>query len=104
MMAVRRIVSNTGPRHSGDIMMKILTIGGGIGGLTTTIALQRQGFNAHVYESATEVQPIGKGIWVPTNAMQVLEPLGLSDAVARSGIALERIEVHDKHAGVLLRL
>lgn len=32
-------------------MMKILIIGGGIGGLTTTIALQHMGFDAHVYES-----------------------------------------------------
>jgi 2-polyprenyl-6-methoxyphenol hydroxylase-like FAD-dependent oxidoreductase len=85
-------------------MMKILTIGGGIGGLTTTIALQRQGFDAHVYESAAEVQPVGKGIWVPTNAMRVLERFGLSAAVMRSGVPLERIEVHDKKDGVLLRL
>jgi 2-polyprenyl-6-methoxyphenol hydroxylase-like FAD-dependent oxidoreductase len=89
---------------SGDIMMKILIIGGGIGGLSTTIALQRLGFDAHVYESAVEVQPVGKGIWVPTNAMLVLERLGLSDAVVRSGLPLERIEVHDQKDGVLLRL
>jgi 2-polyprenyl-6-methoxyphenol hydroxylase-like FAD-dependent oxidoreductase len=85
-------------------MMKILIIGGGIGGLTTTIALQRLGFDAHVYESAAEVQPVGKGIWVPTNAMLVLERFGLSDSVVRSGVPLERIEVHDKKDGVLLRL
>jgi 2-polyprenyl-6-methoxyphenol hydroxylase-like FAD-dependent oxidoreductase len=85
-------------------MMKILTIGGGIGGLTTTLALQRQGFDAHVYESAAEVQPVGKGIWVPTNAMLVLERFGLSDAVVRSGLPLERIEVYDKQDGLLLRL
>jgi 2-polyprenyl-6-methoxyphenol hydroxylase-like FAD-dependent oxidoreductase len=84
--------------------MKILTIGGGIGGLTTTIALQHKGFDAHVYEAAAAVQPVGKGIWVPTNAMRVLERLGLSDAVVRSGIPLERIEVHDKQDGVLGRL
>jgi 2-polyprenyl-6-methoxyphenol hydroxylase-like FAD-dependent oxidoreductase len=85
-------------------MLKILVLGGGIGGLTTTIALQQKGFNAHVYESAAEVQPAGKGIWVSTNAMQILERLSLSDAVARSGIPLERIEILDKEDGVLMSL
>ncbi len=84
--------------------MKILTVGGGIGGITTTIALQRRGFDAHVYESAAEAHPVGKGIWVPTNAMLVLERFGLHDAVVRSGVPLERIEVQDKKDGVLLRL
>src|SRR5262245_64655953 len=91
--------SFSGARFQGNqgtsIMMKILTIGGGIGGLTTTLALQRQGFDAHVYESAAEVQPVGKGIWVPTNAMLVLERFGLSNAVVRSGVPLARIEVRD---------
>lgn len=87
-----------------DPMKKILVIGGGIGGLTTAIALQQKGFDAHVYESAAELQPIGKGIWVPTNAMLVLERLGLADAVVHSGVPLERIELRDKADGILLSL
>ena len=85
-------------------MLKIVVVGGGIGGLTTAIALQRKGFDAHVYESTAEVQPVGKGIWLPTNAMLALERLGLSDAVVGSGVPLERIEIHDKKDGLLLRL
>lgn len=85
-------------------MRKILIIGGGIGGLTTAIALQQKGFDAHVYESAAEVPVAGKGIWVPTNAMQIFERLGLSTAVVREGVSLEHIEVHDKNGGVLFRL
>src|SRR5215813_5734359 len=85
-------------------MLKILVVGGGIGGLTTAIALQLKSFDVHVYESAAEVQPVGKGIWLPTNAMLVLERLGLSDAVVGSGVPLERIEIHDKKDRVLLCL
>ena len=81
--------------------MNISVIGGGIGGLATAVALQQRGFDVHVYESAAELGPVGKGIWVPTNAMLVLDRLGLGDAVAARGVALGRIEVRDKNGGVL---
>jgi len=66
-------------------MTKILIIGGGIGGLTTAIALQRRGFSAEVYEAAPALRPVGKGIWVPTNAMQVMQRLGLDQKIAKAG-------------------
>ena len=81
--------------------MNICVVGGGIGGLATAVALQRRGFDVHVYESAAELGSVGKGIWVPTNAMLVLDRLGLGDAVAARGVALGRIEVRDKDGGVL---
>ena len=81
--------------------MNISVIGGGIGGLATAVALQRRGFDVHVYESAAELGRVGKGIWVPTNAMLVLDRLGLGDAVAARGVGLGRIEVRDRNGGVL---
>jgi 2-polyprenyl-6-methoxyphenol hydroxylase-like FAD-dependent oxidoreductase len=84
--------------------LKILVVGGGIAGLTTAIALQRKGFDVHVYEAAAVVQPVGKGIWPPTNAMLVLDRLGLSGAVEGGGVPLERIEIGDTKDGVPLRL
>ena len=81
--------------------MKINIIGGGIGGLTLAIALQQRGIEAHVYEAAAEIRPVGKGIWLPTNAMLVMERLRLADALIAHGIELNRIEVHDKTAGRL---
>ena len=59
-------------------MENVLIIGVGIGGLTTAIALQHKGFDAQAYESAVELQPVGKGIWVPTNAILVLERRSLA--------------------------
>jgi thioredoxin reductase len=50
--------------------MKVLVIGGGIGGLAAAVALRRKGFVADVYEAAPELRPVGKGIWVPTNAIR----------------------------------
>jgi 2-polyprenyl-6-methoxyphenol hydroxylase-like FAD-dependent oxidoreductase len=68
-------------------MPQALIIGGGIGGLTAAAAFRLKGWDAAVYEAAPELRPVGKGIWVPTNAMQVLDRLGLaaSSCVARKG-------------------
>src|SRR3954465_12352916 len=82
-------------------MNKVVVIGGGIGGLTAALALHRRGLEAHVYETAPELQPVGKGIWVPTNAMQVLDRLGLAESVGTAGCPLERIQVRTT-AGVAL--
>ncbi len=85
-------------------MRNILVIGGGIGGLATTIALQQKGFEVHVYEAAAELQAVGEGIWVPSNAVQVLERLGIGKAIEQRGVLLERLEIRDKDDGVLLNL
>jgi 2-polyprenyl-6-methoxyphenol hydroxylase-like FAD-dependent oxidoreductase len=82
-------------------MVRVLIIGGGIGGLTAAVALRQRGLDVAVYETAPELRPVGKGIWVPTNAMIVLQRLGLSDAVSRAGWTLERIQIRDVTDGVL---
>ena len=84
--------------------MKITVIGAGIGGLTTAIALQQRGHEVTVFESATQLASAGKGIWVPTNALLVLDRLGLGEAIANRGIVLDRIEVHDTNQGLLQEL
>lgn len=82
-------------------MTKVLVIGGGIGGLAAAVALRQRGLEAAVYEAAPELLPVGKGIWVPTNAMLVLLRLGLDQAVRRAGWSLERIEIRSVSDGVL---
>ena len=61
--------------------MRILIIGGGIGGLTTAIALGRVGIDAQVYERAAELREVGAGIGLMSNALRVLEVLDLSAAI-----------------------
>lgn len=63
--------------------------------------MQQRGIEAHVYEAADQVRPVGKDIWLPTNAMLIMERLGLVEELVAHGIELERIEVHDKTAGRL---
>ena len=82
-------------------MTKALIIGGGIGGLTAAVALRQRGLDVEIYEAAPELRPVGKGIWVPTNAMQVLASLGLDEPVRRAGWELERIQLRDFADGLL---
>src|SRR5579871_993119 len=82
-------------------MPHVLIIGGGIGGLTAAVALGRRGWQTSVFEAADELRPVGKGISVQINAMQVLERLGLATAVAAAGWPLERGELRTS-ANVLL--
>lgn len=75
--------------------MKIVVLGAGIGGLTAALALSRRGRAVEVIESAPEIRAVGAGIWVPPNAMRVLDELGVGEAVRGAGIPLERITVMD---------
>lgn len=68
----------------GDLEISI--IGGGIGGLAAALALLQGGQNVHVYEQATAITEIGAGIQISPNASRLLQRLGLSAAMAQSGV------------------
>jgi salicylate hydroxylase len=59
----------------------ILIVGGGLGGLTTALALARYGRTACVLEGAPEFGAIGYGIQFGPNVFHVLDRIGVSDAV-----------------------
>ena len=62
--------------------MKVVIIGGGIGGLTAGIALRRRGIEAEVYERNPALMEVGAGISLWPNAVKALRALGLSEALA----------------------
>ncbi|HEX8139287.1 MAG TPA: FAD-dependent monooxygenase [Pyrinomonadaceae bacterium] len=72
---------------------KIIIVGGGIGGLTTAIALRRQGFEVAVMEQAEELREIGAGLSVWPNATGALERLGLLARVLERSEVLERLQL-----------
>ncbi|EZH74283.1 monooxygenase [Aquimarina atlantica] len=65
--------------------MTIDIIGAGIGGLTTAIALQQKGIRTRIFEQAENIKPVGAGIILANNAMQVYEKLGLRKIIEDNG-------------------
>jgi 2-polyprenyl-6-methoxyphenol hydroxylase-like FAD-dependent oxidoreductase len=76
-------------------------VGGGIGGLTTAIALQKSGFNVAVYESAPEFKPLGAGIVLAANAIKAFQAIGLEKEIIAAGNELKRFTINDA-GGTLL--
>lgn len=66
--------------------MKIIIIGGGIGGLTTALCLHKAGFDVNVFESVKEVKPLGVGINTLPHSVRVLTHLGLQERMAKNAI------------------
>jgi 2-polyprenyl-6-methoxyphenol hydroxylase-like FAD-dependent oxidoreductase len=65
-------------------VQKILVVGGGIGGLCTTIALRNAGFAVDMVEKNPAWDVYGVGIIQPGNALRALDELGLArEAVAQ---------------------
>ncbi len=59
--------------------MRVIVVGGGIGGLATGVALRKEGFDALVIEQAPALLAIGAGLGFGANAMRALDYLGVGD-------------------------
>ena len=66
--------------------MKVIVIGGGIGGLSAALHLLRAGVDVTVYEQAPRISEIGAGIQISPNASRLLHRLGLRPAMDRVGV------------------
>ena len=77
-------------------MIRIAIIGGGIGGLTTAIALRQVGFEPEVYEQAPALLDVGAAIAIWPNAMRVLERLNLVDKILEKAGVMEEIRWLDR--------
>lgn len=61
--------------------LKVLVVGGGIGGITTVLALRQRGIDVQLYEQAAAFGQVGAGIQVSSNAARILLKLGLGEAL-----------------------
>jgi salicylate hydroxylase len=82
--------------------MRVLVAGGGIGGLTTAIALRHHGIDALVLEQASVLTEIGAGIQIAANAAIVLRELGLESAMRAYGTKPQSYDYRDLRTGRML--
>ncbi|WP_396600980.1 FAD-dependent monooxygenase [Algibacter sp. R77976] len=73
--------------------MIIDIIGAGIGGLTTAIALEQKGIKTRIFEQAEQIKPVGAGIILANNAMQVYEKLGLRKEIEENGNPISSMNI-----------
>ncbi|MES1167260.1 MAG: FAD-dependent monooxygenase, partial [Pseudomonadota bacterium] len=64
---------------------KVIIAGGGIGGMTAALALQRSGLEVTIFERAPTFAEIGAGMSLWPNATRVLQTLGVMDEVLARG-------------------
>lgn len=65
---------------------EVMIVGGGIGGLTLALELDRLGIRSRIYETVREPAPVGVGITVLPHATRVLWGLGLEEALLARGL------------------
>jgi 2-polyprenyl-6-methoxyphenol hydroxylase-like FAD-dependent oxidoreductase len=71
--------------------MRVLIVGGGIGGLTLALSLHQVGIGCRVFEAAPELRPLGVGINLLPHGMRELTELELAEGLAR--VAVETREL-----------
>jgi salicylate hydroxylase len=77
----------------------IFVAGAGIGGLTASLALARQGFRVVVLEKAERLEEAGAGIQLSPNASRVLVELGLQPQLAGRAVTPEAISIMSARSG-----
>ncbi|HYZ77220.1 MAG TPA: FAD-dependent monooxygenase [Gaiellaceae bacterium] len=84
--------------------MRVLVVGGGIGGLAAAIAVRQAGHDALVLEQAQALAAVGAGIALSPNAMAALERLGVADELRRRGHAPAKALGLDRRGRVLVEI
>jgi 2-polyprenyl-6-methoxyphenol hydroxylase-like FAD-dependent oxidoreductase len=81
---------------------RVLVVGGGIGGLSTTIALRRAGFDVDVVEKNPAWDVYGVGIIQPGNALRALNEIGLAEEAVAHGHEMVGDRTWTGDGGVML--
>ena len=79
--------------------VKALISGGGIGGLCAALCLDAIGWQVEIFEQSAAINEIGAGIQLSPNAMQVMQALGLSDALLKRAFRPVASQMRDGVSG-----
>ncbi|WP_236792197.1 flavin-dependent oxidoreductase [Amycolatopsis sp. GM8] len=85
--------------------MRIAIAGGGIGGLTLALALNRRdpGLDIDIFDSVPEFKPLGLGINLMPHAIRALDELGLRDQLAAVAVEAREFAFFTHHGQLVHR-
>jgi salicylate hydroxylase len=72
-----------------EIDVKIIVVGGGIGGTAAAAALHRKGHEVLVLEQAPAIGDVGAGVFTTANGVKALEYLGVHEAIQATSVSVE---------------
>ncbi len=84
--------------------LAILVIGGGIGGLTSAIALRQRGFTVCVVEKDPTFRVYGVGIIQQGNVLRAVAALGILERYVDAGVGFDAVEVYAPDGTKLARV
>jgi 2-polyprenyl-6-methoxyphenol hydroxylase-like FAD-dependent oxidoreductase len=83
--------------------MKVLIIGGGIGGLATALSLHRVGIDCEIFEQSQSIRELGVGINMLPHATKALAELGLLEALDRVAVRTHELIYRNRFGQTLWR-
>ncbi|OJJ04025.1 hypothetical protein ASPVEDRAFT_54276 [Aspergillus versicolor CBS 583.65] len=83
--------------------MKVIIVGGGLGGLACAIACRRENLDVVVLERSSNAREVGAGIQIPPNGGRIIEQLGLLSKILEKGSTVQHVDFRRYHDGTLLR-
>jgi len=86
------------------VIRKVLIIGGGIGGLSSAIALRRHGIEVDIAEKTREGTVYHVGVVVQANFIRAMAALGIADPAVAMGYPYDGLTFMDLHGKVLNQL
>src|SRR5258707_2180469 len=79
--------------------LKVVVVGGGIGGLFAANALIAGGFDVAVYEQTPALGEIGAGVFLTPNSVRQLQRVGLRPVVEKAGARVGAGSHYFRHDG-----
>jgi salicylate hydroxylase len=79
--------------------LRVVVVGGGIGGLFAAKALLAQGLAVSVYEQAPALGEVGAGVYLTPNAVRQMQRVGLGPAVEKWGARVGPSSQYFRHDG-----
>src|SRR5438477_6824152 len=95
--------SRKGTDYRGSRFMDVVIVGGGIGGLTLALTLQRAGVSSRVYESVPQMRAVGVGINILPHAAKELIALGLETDLARVAVPTQEAVFFNRFGQLIFR-